>query len=400
MDQCPPSTESAPILPNQNPPSLEVTYDLTQARDYRAFRQWLLQQSYKTRVDILEALLRDASIEPAKEQSKSRSTSAQDITALSETTGVHLSRAKIETSAWCLLGVLRDIHEQWTQHRNTQVNHDGVPIQESSKSNSGLAIDLRGRDLQSLSSKVVDMFYRKFTEKLTLSSNRLVNLPENMLLCIHLRHLDLSHNNFEEIPESIMPLQFLTHLDMCHNQLRSIPDEISKLKSLRSFLIANNNIQILSSAIGKMNSLDLLHYDGNPIVFPSQHRKELFRAYDPIRDGTRAAFDSSRTAWLKTYLNNYIDDQPQNNHGKLPQSLIQSLLVALIFQCMYVSADWHRANKIKQAIAPIFKPSIGSRVIQRRTSSPSDAKIQRSVTLYPCISVITLTTSKRPNSQI
>jgi Leucine-rich repeat (LRR) protein len=323
-DECRPSTDSAFILTDQNLQSLKVKNDLTQVNDYRIFRQWLLQQPYKARVHIMEALLRDASVTRTKEQSKPQSTSAQGITIKA----VHVSQDKSGISAQCVL-VLWAVHKQWKKHC------DSFPINESWKSKFGLAIDLRKRGLHSLSWKVVDMLHHRLTEKLKLSWNRLATLPENMFLCSYLRHLDLSHNKFKEIPESILCLRFLTHLDMCENQLCSIPDDISRLESLKSLLVANNNIRVIPPAIGKMRSLVLLNYDYNPVLVPSQHTKDLSQSYEAIRDDSHAAFDSSRTARLKLVLNT------QNDYSKLTRPSDQNLLVTLLSHHMYISTNWH-----------------------------------------------------------
>jgi hypothetical protein len=296
----------APPMEEEDSRPLERTHGLTQTPQYQLFRSWFLQHQPKDQFSCFEALLGEFTSSQAKGQDGLRYPLVQPVAILPDIMVSSTPRVDPRTPIRHTQELLRSIQEQSTGYLGRLLESGGG--QTAKGQPFGLNIHLRHRDLEHLSPKVVDSLYRKLTERLSLSWNRLATLPLNLCLCIHLRYLDLSHNNFKDIPDPVFLLHFLRNLDLSHNQLRSVPPQITDMTSLNRLSIAHNNVQVIPLAISRMASLKVLDYNANPIVFPSPDALELCRPSEPDKDGTRAEFSLVRTARLKEHLANYVED--------------------------------------------------------------------------------------------
>ncbi len=68
-------------------------------------------------------------------------------------------------------------------------------------------------------------------QKLSLSSNALVSLPEGMERLSHLHILDISNNSLKSLPLCIWSLSSLETLRMAKNLFTSLPNEAQKLQN-------------------------------------------------------------------------------------------------------------------------------------------------------------------------
>jgi hypothetical protein len=137
-----------------------------------------------------------------------------------------------------------------------------------------LAIDLSSKALIKLSVEIIDLI-KGNVERLSLSVNKLVVLPQQIALCKSLRYLNLRRNKLPEFPTPLLEISTLNILDLSHNLLKSIPETISQLHSLKIFLFHHNQVTSMPRAFAGMDSLRMLGFDDNPIVFPSYLLKGL-----------------------------------------------------------------------------------------------------------------------------
>lgn len=98
---------------------------------------------------------------------------------------------------------------------------------------------------------------------LSLSHNRLTELPSNTSNFLQLKELDLFSNNFnvEEFKNVCMRLSNLEKLSMGSNQLTSVPDEITNLTLLKELSLYQNRLSLAAIVIicqlQKLEKLDL-----------------------------------------------------------------------------------------------------------------------------------------------
>lgn len=95
-------------------------------------------------------------------------------------------------------------------------------------------------------------------------SERLVNIPPQVLELEHLRELRLRHNNIASVPESIERLRNLTVLDLSSNRLTSLPESVSKLKNLRELYLVRNQLTGLPESFPGLAELTRLNMGQNP----------------------------------------------------------------------------------------------------------------------------------------
>lgn len=90
----------------------------------------------------------------------------------------------------------------------------------------------------------------------SLSTNKLAQVPQSLFYLANLRALDLSHNMLQDLPPGLS-CTTLVSLNLSHNRLRSIPS-LAALASLESLHCASNQIQLLPelSALVQLKTLD------------------------------------------------------------------------------------------------------------------------------------------------
>ncbi|CAH8554401.1 unnamed protein product [Schistosoma mattheei] len=74
----------------------------------------------------------------------------------------------------------------------------------------------------------------------------------------HLRSLTLSHNKITEIPQEISTLQTLEHLNLFNNCIMNISPKIVELTYLRSLNLGMNKLSVLPRGFGAFPSLEIL----------------------------------------------------------------------------------------------------------------------------------------------
>ncbi|CAH8581422.1 unnamed protein product [Schistosoma bovis] len=74
----------------------------------------------------------------------------------------------------------------------------------------------------------------------------------------HLRSLTLSHNKITEIPQEISTLQTLEHLNLFNNCIMDISPKIVELTYLRSLNLGMNKLSVLPRGFGAFPSLEIL----------------------------------------------------------------------------------------------------------------------------------------------
>ena len=79
-------------------------------------------------------------------------------------------------------------------------------------------------------------------EKITLMSNLLSSIPEEIEKWTAVKELDLSSNQIVQIPETIGELENLEQLKISNNLLTSIPQSIGKLERLKVFEADENKV--------------------------------------------------------------------------------------------------------------------------------------------------------------
>ena len=94
-------------------------------------------------------------------------------------------------------------------------------------------------------------------EKLVLSRNQIISIPESIGNLKKLESLSLKANKIEELPSSIGQLQALEVLRLCFNKLKFLPDQICELESLSQLYVEYNNLVALPDSLGKLNLTDL-----------------------------------------------------------------------------------------------------------------------------------------------
>lgn len=100
---------------------------------------------------------------------------------------------------------------------------------------------------------------------LTLDSNILTTLPEDMKRLILLQELSAKCNRFEVFPSVLFDISVLAVLDLSFNSISYLPggNGWRNFKSLRDLHLSNNSIIALPDEMGLLSSLESLHVEGN-----------------------------------------------------------------------------------------------------------------------------------------
>lgn len=80
-----------------------------------------------------------------------------------------------------------------------------------------------------------------------------------------LKELYLDHNRLQFLDPMIGQLRCLEKLDVSGNLILNIPEEIGMLVDLQHFLAYDNNITDLPREIGHLHRLEVLGLEGNPL---------------------------------------------------------------------------------------------------------------------------------------
>jgi len=106
-------------------------------------------------------------------------------------------------------------------------------------------------------------------EVLTLTGNRIKELPEYLFDLITLRKLVFVENHIQKIPPEISKLTNLTDLVLTYNRIGAVPKEIGELVSLDYLVLDENRIRVIPDAIQNLTSLREFSFNDNKITrFP------------------------------------------------------------------------------------------------------------------------------------
>jgi len=100
--------------------------------------------------------------------------------------------------------------------------------------------------------------------ELSLSENRMRQLPASFNSMRNLQKLSITTNQLEMLPENISDLRKLTQLDIKNNCLRQLPDSVGNLK-LCVLDVGHNQLESLPDTIWNSNRIWYVHCAGNPL---------------------------------------------------------------------------------------------------------------------------------------
>lgn len=118
--------------------------------------------------------------------------------------------------------------------------------------------------------------------ELSLSYNKLTEIPESIFNLTKLKKLNLSSNRLTELPGSIAKLTNLTTLSLWNNKLTDIPESITKLTNLTRLDLSYNQLMKLPESIVNLTKLKELDLSNNPIKTPPP--EIVNKGIDAIRD--------------------------------------------------------------------------------------------------------------------
>jgi len=120
-------------------------------------------------------------------------------------------------------------------------------------------------------------------ETLNLSHNLLENLPtfstENKKLAI----LNLSHNQLENLPDFPAELENLSHIDLSSNQFKVFPNTLLKINSLKFILIDSNQLTEIPNELSQLHKLKGLSFI-DCFIFGNLLFVELRFKSNPLKD--------------------------------------------------------------------------------------------------------------------
>jgi internalin A len=84
---------------------------------------------------------------------------------------------------------------------------------------------------------------RPNTDNVQLTSGRLNELPNELKMCVGIKHLNLFGNSIKEIPDWVFQLKKLEHLSLKNNALKILPTIVFTLENLKYLNLSDNQIQ-------------------------------------------------------------------------------------------------------------------------------------------------------------
>lgn len=102
--------------------------------------------------------------------------------------------------------------------------------------------------------------------KLTLSGQKLKEIPTTVFRLPNLQVLDLSDNKLKELPGRIADLEHLEVLLLTGNKLRVLPDEIKQLDNLVELYLRSNRLVEVPAWVGGLSLLRKLDISYNQLL--------------------------------------------------------------------------------------------------------------------------------------
>ena len=107
--------------------------------------------------------------------------------------------------------------------------------------------------------------------KLTLSGQKLKEIPTAVYRLPNLQVLDLSDNKLKELPGRIADLEHLEVLLLTGNKLRVLPDEIKELDNLGELYLRSNRLVEIPAWVGGLSLLRKLDISYNQLLLEDIH---------------------------------------------------------------------------------------------------------------------------------
>lgn len=105
-------------------------------------------------------------------------------------------------------------------------------------------------------------------QKISLKSNYFEYLPDILLICTNIKHLDFSNNKLLQISPKIGELKKLNILDLSSNEIDLLPPEVNELRSLEFLFLNNNHLEELPN-INRLQKCKKIHLSNNEFhTFP------------------------------------------------------------------------------------------------------------------------------------
>ncbi len=167
-------------------------------------------------------------------------------------------------------------------------------------------------------------------EVLSLTGNRLTQLPDDLARLRKLRVLFCSHNDFDHLPDVIGALPQLETVGFRANKIRSMGDT-SLPASLRALILTDNQLTSLPAAIGRCPRLQKLMLSGNrlrnlPDALSACEQLELLRlAANDLHDLPSWLLAMPRLAWLAIAGNPITETSHQSTARTIPWCELQLL---------------------------------------------------------------------------
>ncbi|KAF2633404.1 hypothetical protein BU25DRAFT_444162 [Macroventuria anomochaeta] len=264
---------------------------------YTSFISWIIQLDAPSQQKVLRTLKQDIDRWAGGLETHRNTATANDAGQSSPSNGRTASSTdtKFDAKAEHVLNLVENQMLAWSKPAISK--QECAPQFAISHDVRGATIDLGRQHIINLPEKTLDIIGAKVV-KLVLRSNLLVNLPQNLVVCRRLRHLDLSYNSFVTIPDVVKQLPLLEILNMRRNKLCLIPPEVAQMPQLKVLSVAKNNISTLPSFLGHAPNLVILYAEGNPIEYPT--RDQIDHAFPTKKDSDSEA--KSWTSSLKSTL--------------------------------------------------------------------------------------------------
>lgn len=126
-----------------------------------------------------------------------------------------------------------------------------------------LSLHLQGNQLSSIPKQLFEQLPNLLD--LDISTNLILDIPEEIGLCTKMLNLSLHRNQIRHIPESITNMTQLNRLDISNNLLKEVPACICKLTKLVCLYMRTMQLTSLPDDIGNLTLLEKFYLNENAI---------------------------------------------------------------------------------------------------------------------------------------